>query len=433
MPLTRDDFNLKENSNFFTLFRQMTHQVATKGFEHRQTQIRISQIWSTLSENLDLLSTASIEELIEADLIDDRAVDFWERAFADDPNILMKLVLNARDKSTEDLDPALIDDLHHHIDRCPKIDEIQRDKRCYRLFFELESAKGQALQRGEEKEPGSLSALANSFAYGTSKANIEQELSLKMLLEMHKRAATDVTGLKEEMIPGELRDENTGFGITLEQSQGLYEILTSELYGNAYQLQGSRVEALWKGSRLKEAMKALIEEYNHDMREEKTPHEKLERIIDLIQDVIRIHPFGDANGRTIGKVLLNRELLRHGLPPTQLKENNFGTGDKCSIMSMLINGMGRFLMDATPTERALFEREILNDMQYKIEEVKSEMRSIPYAVSASASADYDARDERALPSFSGLMSMHQLTDKEDDAVEQLEEIVSERLTGYLHE
>lgn len=66
----------------------------------------------------------------------------------------------------------------------------------------------------------------------------------------------------------------------------------------------------------------LINHYQYKIQQALNDDEKLEAIIILIQSIERLHPFLDGNCRTFCMLLLNRELILNGFPPTMLDNPN---------------------------------------------------------------------------------------------------------------
>ncbi|STX51454.1 Fic/DOC family [Legionella busanensis] len=403
----------KFNSSFIVDFTGFMNEISKGVNAHpRKIDIYLQKLSGDFLKNLDFFITVSLDQLIDEKIISDANKGYWEDAFTKNSNILLKLILRAKD---EPLSERYVKLLEQWVHTRQNINSIRSDVKCYRLFFECESNKGkegiERLKRGEEVEPGNLIALANAFAYAISEKNLGQPLNLKIILEIHKRASTNVRGLKEEVVPGHLRLDDTGFGITLEQSQGLYEILTSKSYSIAYKIEGSRLKTLLKGESLITKLNELIREYNRDLERLRSNIQKLQRIVDFIQELIRVHPFGDGNGRSLGKILLNRELIKHGLVPAQLTENIFGTGDKCTIIKILINGMGRFLQKPTVDELLIFEKEIVQNMRRIIELEGRIEQNFSYAnENESENINYEVR-EKLTVSLSAMLKEVQLEER----------------------
>lgn len=71
-----------------------------------------------------------------------------------------------------------------------------------------------------------------------------------------------------------------------------------------------------------QAFEKLILNYNHAIKKTENVLEKLDVIIQFIQDSEQLHPFLDGNCRTLCMLLLNHLLLQHGFPPVILDDPN---------------------------------------------------------------------------------------------------------------
>jgi hypothetical protein len=82
-----------------------------------------------------------------------------------------------------------------------------------------------------------------------------------------------------------------------------------------------------------------IDRYNEQVKNAPTEDAKLDAIITLVQNLVRLHPFTDGNCRTFAMLLLNRELIRNGLPPTMLDNpNRFDFFSKKELKAEIANG-----------------------------------------------------------------------------------------------
>lgn len=95
-------------------------------------------------------------------------------------------------------------------------------------------------------------------------------------------------------------------------------------------------EALWKqaepdkvgmlirspisGPLMKTLIDGFCRDYQTRMRD--TPEHKLQHMVQLCQELERLHPFGDGNCRTFGVLLLNNLLARHDMPLTMMDDPN---------------------------------------------------------------------------------------------------------------
>lgn len=88
----------------------------------------------------------------------------------------------------------------------------------------------------------------------------------------------------------------------------------------------------------------LLEEYFIKMNETKEPILKLIHIIHLIRDLEQLHPFNDANCRTLCVLYCNYLLITNGFPPAMLPNaNHFDAFSTLELLEDLIEGMRRTL------------------------------------------------------------------------------------------
>lgn len=83
----------------------------------------------------------------------------------------------------------------------------------------------------------------------------------------------------------------------------------------------------------------LLESYNHAIKRAESAEEKLDVIVSHVQELERIHPFADGNGRT-SYILLQRLLIQNGFLPTIMANPNHLDGfDKHSVITEIKQGM----------------------------------------------------------------------------------------------
>ncbi|NHN24080.1 DUF4157 domain-containing protein [Flavobacterium jejuense] len=92
-----------------------------------------------------------------------------------------------------------------------------------------------------------------------------------------------------------------------------------------------------------------IDRYNAEIGNAKTKDEKLEIIIDCCRRLGVIHPFLDANGRTIQILLLNKLLLDNDLAPTAMYMQDFMIGRSKKELIHLIKRGQQYLRDEVST------------------------------------------------------------------------------------
>lgn len=95
---------------------------------------------------------------------------------------------------------------------------------------------------------------------------------------------------------------------------------------------------------LKKTINAVLLDYETDVKEAEKNEDKIRlAIVKMVQNIERIHPFTDANGRTLDMLLLNRELIRHGQNPTLMDDpNNIDYLDTKTIAMFVKIGQQRY-------------------------------------------------------------------------------------------
>ncbi|KGP64197.1 hypothetical protein EP47_03840 [Legionella norrlandica] len=83
----------------------------------------------------------------------------------------------------------------------------------------------------------------------------------------------------------------------------------------------------------------IIEDYYKEKEAANDPDKKLTAIVNLVQRLEQLHPFGDANCRTFCMLLLNRELLNNQMDPAMVKDpNNFDMQSKSELIDLVKEG-----------------------------------------------------------------------------------------------
>ncbi len=352
----------QEQSIFNQNFRTFLSLVVRKnGYLHNIIRKSVQQFASDfLQNNKDFLSM-DISKLIDAELLEKEGevTDFWRQKLSEDPYYLVKAITGYSNEPIRVPEALVLFDVEQN-------NEWKQTEICYRLFSEKSGVKWINMADGEEKETGSLKALAEGFNYGLSFNN--EPINVKRLLSLHNRCTTGVNGLRENIQSGEFRKEPVSFGFPTDNLENVYEIMTSKLYGNAYVITDNRLETLKEGEELEALVGNEIALYNLEMASLNEPFAKLLRIVEFIQMLVIVQPFNDGNNRTIGKVLLNLELLKHHLLPVQLEHNHFATAKKNDLIQMILQGMELFKAEPSDEERKLFCTPTITSMVSMLEQ-----------------------------------------------------------------
>lgn len=229
----------------------------------------------------------------------------------------------------------------------------------------------------EEREPGCLKAAFNGLAFALKDLD-KKELSIETIKELHIAFSTNVKCLNKPNIPGKFRnlsDRNNNeigicFGLELtkdglrdlmilikEQDEknlggdgfclgmrgvlGLPQLNTVQIFYTLkdQEITNDYVEKLYQLFKDKDLVffapetkdiqnrvQFLVDSYNKHIKSAVTQDEKLEVIVDHIYKLEHLHPFPDANIRTLVIGLLTRLLVQNGFPPATLYNPNFFDG-----------------------------------------------------------------------------------------------------------
>lgn len=183
----------------------------------------------------------------------------------------------------------------------------------------------------DNREPGCLIAMAKGFHYLMS--TIQKDLTFKHLIQTHALCAHNIQGEMNDSqqkyihLPFRENDEivevdmldfpNTPFSL-----EGLKELALSPNAEKDYTLRYKTLRFPLYGEALKHRVETVITDYHRQIKTAKTPSQKLHHIVTLVATLERLHPFFDANCRTICVLTLNRELLKHGFRATLLTDPN---------------------------------------------------------------------------------------------------------------
>lgn len=104
-----------------------------------------------------------------------------------------------------------------------------------------------------------------------------------------------------------------------------------------------------------ELVDALCQEFNREIVSATDYDKKLEIIVSFVQELERIHPFADGNGRT-SYILLQRLLMQNGFLPTILYNPNYIDGfNQSDLISEIKQGMMHTLALIKNPEERIFD------------------------------------------------------------------------------
>ena len=243
------------------------------------------------------------------------------------------------------------------------------------------------------REPGCIEGVFNGFQYALDTHLADKTLSLELLQNIHLKVAQNVqnTPTGNHMNPGSFRTNISDFMLLSEEfppcgycnEQGISEIKT---FIEKYHAEGaglimparedlersydSQEEVDQAQKRIRSAIdqhehvsyqnlldglpwrfrtphpehvpilvEKLFSSYNHLIAHAVKEEDKLRIIVSHIQELERIHPFRDGNGRT-SYILLQRLLIQNGFLPTLMRVPNHIDGfDQQSLIDEIQQGM----------------------------------------------------------------------------------------------
>lgn len=232
----------------------------------------------------------------------------------------------------------------------------------------------------EQREPGSIPALFDAFAYMLDYLELPEGLSVPYLMQLHKVVQSGVRNSKFKATPGEVRylvvsrplfsattklkhleevfenragDQSTVFRskkfaseVDLSNANNVFEFLKINkqvLYQHWYPvLSDDELGALEMEFGLEHYYEVktkvqlqivsranlLIDSFNQTMLKDLESEKRLFHIAKLIRDLSLLHLFQDGNTRLLCGVLLNQLLLKYGFLPTCLFNQN-AVSDVC--------------------------------------------------------------------------------------------------------
>jgi hypothetical protein len=230
----------------------------------------------------------------------------------------------------------------------------------WRLFLDENKQIIEHVSTYEGREPGCLPAMGRGFHYAMTTR--DEPLTFAHIINTHQLCAKKVQNLEitqEELaaMPHRLiADGSTR--VPLDQVNmsvaGLHEWINHPDHGRDFRVMGNQLIPLLAGQLLIDRVNALLTQYHIDMGNAKDKTQMLLLIVELIARLERIHPFHDANCRTLCVIILNRELIKHGFPFAMLRDpNRFDGFSKKELMKDVIHGFVNF------------EQALLSQIKYK--------------------------------------------------------------------
>ena len=216
----------------------------------------------------------------------------------------------------------------------------------WRLFVDGTKQLGETAASYDAREPGCLLAMAQSFKYAMT--HVDTPLTFEEIIHLHQLCLQGVKELNEDELSAEpyrQSEDIVGFGITdrgrekTKTINGYRELCLHPEIDKDYTVRCDRVQAILYGKPLESRINEILKEYEEKMLTLNTKEEKLHHIVSMVALLERIHPFWDANCRTLCIMVLNKELVRHGFPLTILEDpNRFDSFSNNELMQEVIKG-----------------------------------------------------------------------------------------------
>lgn len=248
---------------------------------------------------------------------------------------------------------------------CTKDELLARfpPKELYRFFMDGVK-QPQGWKRFEKREPGYLKGMLDAFFIELN--HLDEPLSPEVLVRIHKNAINGVKlegDIKDEFrAPGRLVGFNVHLGRNLSHD-GYDELKQLERHGvisvveHGFKVDEKDRKTLklvgYEGN-VFEKVQEVLADFNTKLQSAVTVEDKVALIVRTLSQIERIHPFDDANCRTICMIALYRELLRQGLMPPILNDpNEFDGFSEAELCQRIKDGMARTqaLMNNQPIEQ----------------------------------------------------------------------------------
>ena len=205
------------------------------------------------------------------------------------------------------------------------------------------------------QEKDYFSALSNALLHALlDKERFAKEISIAEIETLHKECAVRTGGLNKSTVPGvmfghgqhyeygqpfthsflnsivedaQLLDNMhliEDFSYAIAYKPGLKDLISNKKNVRETLLDKNDAGALdtiifcngLKTEEIHQIVNILIQKYSNSMAHAASDQEKIKAMVEMIRPLQRLHPFVDANGRTMFMLLLNRELVKHNMLPT---------------------------------------------------------------------------------------------------------------------
>ncbi len=252
---------------------------------------------------------------------------------------------------TEPYDPAMVPEQYYQQSTYKELmSDLVTNKVGWRLFVDGTKQCAETAASYDEREPGCLLAMAKAFTHAMH--IVPEPLTFETIINLHKLCLEGVNKLNEDPLsvePFRKSNDIVGFGLTeignekTKTINGYRELCLYPDIDKDYTVRCNRVQAILYGEALEKRVKTILTNYEIVMNTKMSKEERLRQIVSLVALLERIHPFWDANCRTLCVMVLNKELVRHGFPLTILEDpNRFDCFSREELMNEVINGFKHY-------------------------------------------------------------------------------------------
>ncbi|KTD05879.1 ankyrin repeat-containing protein [Legionella gratiana] len=231
----------------------------------------------------------------------------------------------------------------------------------YRLAIDgIKQSEG-CVDQWELREPGSLTGVLNGFDFVIKTLSEYTGPSFvpnsQFLKNLHLVCTKHVQKLNKGSLPGQFRDGEARYGLGDDNStnNGMSDIKNHPRSNAYFNINQNSVDHRGFGWNLKnqdtidteieKQVTIIFGEYEKAIQLSQNDDDKIEAITRCIQELEWLHPFGDANCRTICVLLLNTLLLSQNLNPVILNDpNRFDGYATKELIDEIKKGQDNFLL-----------------------------------------------------------------------------------------
>lgn len=217
----------------------------------------------------------------------------------------------------------------------------------------------------ELEEPGYFSSLSIALLKALNNERVEKDLSINEIKQLHRDCSSLTKNLNKENTPGEIEGKGQRYAYSSSQfsfnesflssiiedadlfsemnliedfeysiavQPGLKDIITNDrgIKDAIKEKNKDKVNIsgimFANGVTNKETLHQIIDKliciYHNNIKSTSSDEDKIKAIVQLIRPLQRLHPFPDANVRTMLMLLLNRELIKNNMLPVILDNPN---------------------------------------------------------------------------------------------------------------